>query len=148
MAKGLRIPFYRANGPHSIIPLAPALSRLLPLVNGQLGFSQQMTAHIESTEANVQQLANLRPEDVPRLGLNASNLAALEGAFKISSTNLYHTRESIGVMSVLNSLTPAVIVRSTVQRAFLSTGLISTSRNMKYTFLSFHVSVILTCKSL
>ena len=101
---------------------APDLSQLLPLVNSLLDFSQQMATHMESMEVHIQQLANLRPEDAPRLGLNASNLAALKAARETSRTNLNRMRESIGVMSVLNSLAPIVNVRSTAQRNSLSTN--------------------------
>lgn len=92
---------------------APDLSQLLPLVNGLLDFSQQMATHMESMEAHVQQLANLRPEDAPQLGLNTSNLAALKATREISGTNINRMKKSIGVMSVLNSLAPIVYVRST-----------------------------------
>ena len=101
---------------------APDLSQLLPLVNSLLDFSQQMATHMESLEVHIQQLANLRPEDAPRLGLNASNLAALKAARETSRMNLRRMRESIGVMSVLNSLAPIVNVRSTAQRNGLSTN--------------------------
>jgi hypothetical protein len=91
---------------------APDLSPLLPLVNSLLDFSQRMAAHMENMEAHVQQLANLRPEDAPRLGLNASNLAVLKAARETSCKHLDRISESIGVMSALNSLAPEVNVRS------------------------------------
>jgi hypothetical protein len=100
----------------------PDLSQLLPLVNSLLDFSQRMAAHMESMEAHVQQLANLRPEDASRLGLNVSNFEALKAARETSHANLDLMRESIDVMSVLNSLAPIVDVRSTAQRGSLSTN--------------------------
>lgn len=133
----------------------PDLSQFLPLVNSQLDFSQRMAAHMESMESHVQQLANLRPEDAPRLGLNESNLAALKAARETSVTNLSRMRQSIDdIVVTLNDLVPIINVRSTAQRDGLSinfsfsTGLISTSRDRQDICLSFHVSMILINKSL
>ena len=126
---------------------APNLSQLLPLIDSLLDFSQQMATHMESMEAHVQQLANLRPEDAPQMGLNASNLAALKAARETSYRNLDRMSENIGVMSVLNSLAPMVDVRSTAQRDDLSTHIPFHRTNLNLsqnTYSTFHVSMILT----